>query len=342
MSGQDRKSTAPKPFVFVLMPFDDRFDDIYKFGIKGAADDVGAYAERLDDQIFVEGILDRIFNQISKADVVVADMTGRNPNVFYEVGYAHALGKLVILLTQNTDDIPFDLKHRQHTVYGGKIDLLRNELSSKLQWAIAEAKRQGNTSGPEHFSLRLAGVEVPQSSSTSEFAIIRAEVPSSPFYLPIQLRNDSYQASSGITHVYLFAAADSLILPCSDSQAGDSVFGLGQTFFPPTKRLGTALRRFRANPLDANDGLTDQYRLGLTFPALPAGAVEISRIPLLLTPTVVEGQSNFRLRLHSAVQYHEYLFTLSIKVRALPVVHKVEESNIELLEAAKFPTIPGD
>src|SRR5256885_5608136 len=67
-------SLLPKPFVFVLMPFDSSFDDIYKFGIKGAADDVGAYAERVDEQLFVDGILDRIFNQISKADVIVADM----------------------------------------------------------------------------------------------------------------------------------------------------------------------------------------------------------------------------------------------------------------------------
>ncbi len=93
------------------MPFDSSFDDIYKFGIKGAAEDAGAYAERIDEQIFSEGILDRVFNQINKADVIVADMTGRNPNVFYEVGYAHALGKIVLLLTQQADDIPFDLKH---------------------------------------------------------------------------------------------------------------------------------------------------------------------------------------------------------------------------------------
>src|SRR2546430_15128697 len=130
-------STLPKPFVFVLMPFEASFNDIYKFGIKGAADDVGAYAERLDEQIFHEGMLDRIFNQISKADVIVADMSGRNPNVFYEVGYAHALGKIVLLLTQNADDIPFDLKHRQHTVYGGSIDVLRRGLLPELQWAIA-------------------------------------------------------------------------------------------------------------------------------------------------------------------------------------------------------------
>lgn len=40
-------STKPKPFIFVLMPFESKFDDIYKFGIKGAANEVGAYAERL-------------------------------------------------------------------------------------------------------------------------------------------------------------------------------------------------------------------------------------------------------------------------------------------------------
>jgi hypothetical protein len=95
-------SMLPKPFVFVLIPFEPSFNDIYKFGIKGAADDVGAYAERLDEQIFQEGMLDRIFNQISKADVIVADMTGRNPNVFYEVEYAHALGKIVFFCLHKT------------------------------------------------------------------------------------------------------------------------------------------------------------------------------------------------------------------------------------------------
>lgn len=113
----DIKSTKPKPFIFVLMPFDETFNDTYKFGIKGAAEDAGCYAERVDEQIFTEGILERVFNQINKADVIVADMTGRNSNVFYEVGYAHALNKIVLLLTQKAEDIPFDLKHHQHTVY---------------------------------------------------------------------------------------------------------------------------------------------------------------------------------------------------------------------------------
>jgi nucleoside 2-deoxyribosyltransferase len=103
------QTTLPKPFVFVLMPFDSTFDDIYKFGIKGAADDIGAYAERVDEQNFTEGILDRIFNQISKADVIVADMTGKNPNVFYEVGYAHALGKITLLLLRRSPNSAYFL-----------------------------------------------------------------------------------------------------------------------------------------------------------------------------------------------------------------------------------------
>lgn len=60
-------------------------------------------------------------------------MTARNPNVFYEVGYAHALGKTVVLLTQRADDIPFDLKHFPHIVYGDQIKELRAELAKRVR-----------------------------------------------------------------------------------------------------------------------------------------------------------------------------------------------------------------
>src|SRR5438105_9690132 len=149
------RSTTPKPFVFVLMPFDSGFDDIYKFGIKGAAEDADAYAERIDEQIFSEGILDRVFNQINKADVIVADMTGRNPNVFYEVGYAHALGKIVLLLTQQGDDIPFDLKHHQHIVYGGSIEVLKSQLVRRMFWAVEESRKTQTAAIQVPFEISL-------------------------------------------------------------------------------------------------------------------------------------------------------------------------------------------
>lgn len=128
--------TNVKPFVFVLMPFHSDFDDIYHVGIKSACLSVGAYCERVDEQIFLENILERVYNQISKADIVISEMTGRNPNVFYETGYAHALNKRVILLTQKSDDIPFDLKHYPHIIYDGKITLLKSELEKRIQWCI--------------------------------------------------------------------------------------------------------------------------------------------------------------------------------------------------------------
>jgi hypothetical protein len=134
------ETTTPKPFIFVLMPFDREFQDLYELGIKAACNKAGAYAERVDEQIFTESILDRIYNQISKADLIISDMTGRNPNVFYETGYAHALAKRVILLTKTADDIPFDLKHYSHIIYGGQIRDLIPELEKRVKWALQQPK----------------------------------------------------------------------------------------------------------------------------------------------------------------------------------------------------------
>jgi hypothetical protein len=130
--------TKPKSFIFVLMPFDEKFDDAYKLGIKPACQAAGAYCERVDEQIFQESILERIYNQIAKADLIVSDMTDRNPNVFYETGYAHALGKKVILLTQRAEDIPFDLKHYPHIIYSGKITKLKDDLERQVGWYLQE------------------------------------------------------------------------------------------------------------------------------------------------------------------------------------------------------------
>lgn len=126
-------------FAFVLMPFDPSFDDIYRLGIKETAEKLGIRAERVDEQIFhKENILERIYGQIDTADLIIADLTGRNPNVFYETGYAHAKGKLCLLLTSKADDIPFDLKHHRHLIYGDSIQNLRLALEKDLDWLKSE------------------------------------------------------------------------------------------------------------------------------------------------------------------------------------------------------------
>lgn len=308
-------SLAPKPFVFVLMPFDKSFKDIYKFGIRGAADDVGAYAERLDDQLFVEGMLDRIFNQISKADVIVADMTGRNPNVFYEVGYAHALGKLVVLLTQDVNDIPFDFKHRQHIVYGGEIDLLRSELAVKLQWAISEAKKGRAGSRVERFSLRLMETELHEGEDLAEAPTIKGQATSRDFILPLHIRNDGFETISAISHVYLFAEPKAAIVPVERTPPGIT-YDVGRIF--RSSGLMTVdsgpkpLEPIKASSVDSRDGLSSQYRLKLGFPSLPPGAVEVASLHMMFREGLVSGDGTYRLRLHTASQYYDFLFKLAL------------------------------
>lgn len=140
-------STSPKPFVFVLMPFNEDFDDVYKAGIKPACVNAGAYCERVDEQQYEGRILDRIYNQIGKADVIVADMTGQNPNVFYEVGYAHALNKRVILLTEDVGHIPFDLNQFLHIVYEGEIHKLKEDLRERVEWMLEQSGEDQETGG---------------------------------------------------------------------------------------------------------------------------------------------------------------------------------------------------
>lgn len=127
-------------FAFVLMPFDEAFDDIYELGVKAAAESLGITAQRVDEQVFhQETMLARIYDQIEAADIVIADMSGRNPNVFYEVGYAHAKEKTCILLTSRAEDIPFDLKHHRHIIYGSSIAELKRKLLKDLEYVKRRA-----------------------------------------------------------------------------------------------------------------------------------------------------------------------------------------------------------
>lgn len=96
----------------------------------------GCIASELTSKYFLGSMLERIYSQISRADILVADMTGRNANVFYEVGYAHALGKNVVLLTSVAQDIPFDLKHFPHIVYENEIKTLKAALARTLKHIV--------------------------------------------------------------------------------------------------------------------------------------------------------------------------------------------------------------
>lgn len=307
----DLIKTAPKPFIFVLMPFDQEFDDIYKFGIKGAAEDVLAYAERVDEQLYHEGILERIFNQINKADVIVADMTGRNANVFYEVGYAHALDKVVVLLTQKVVDIPFDLQHKPHIIYGGKIERLRTDLAERLKWAIEESKRRSHEEeGFYTLGVSLGGFTLSEDANfqnvpTYTFRLKQKEIGQ----LTFDIRNDGPDTSDAISHIYLLteegcpaklAQSETYLTTTSGFGPG---FGLPVSFSPALK----------TSDMDKKSlGLSTQYRVPGSLTFIPPGAVESLVVRLGLDrPVTQPNTSKFSLRLHTYKGSLDFKFKLT-------------------------------
>lgn len=180
-------------FAFVLMPFASEFEDTYKFGIKEPATQLDIVAERVDEQIYSEGILERIYRQIDLADIIIADMTGQNPNVFYEVGYAHAKGKLCIHITSYSDDIPFDLKHKRHIVYEGSINTLKDRLIEELSWAKSEVQ-----------NIRRSQIQVKLKSANGDLEKTKYSATANVSF-KIDLLNESDKTSAVIESIYFYS-----------------------------------------------------------------------------------------------------------------------------------------
>jgi len=96
--------------AFILMPFTESLNDVYDFLIKGALVEAGYQVKRADDIKSQSNILEDIVKGIIESDLIVADLTDSNANVYYELGIAHTLQKKVVLITQEIGELPFDLK----------------------------------------------------------------------------------------------------------------------------------------------------------------------------------------------------------------------------------------
>lgn len=125
------------------MPFDVDLKEVYESFLVPILTEVGFEVSRADDILSQENILRSIVEAIAACDLVVADLTGLNANVFYELGLAHGLRKPVVLLAQNIDDVPFDLKSYRVLVYdthfariGRSEEQLRNTAQGALSGSI--------------------------------------------------------------------------------------------------------------------------------------------------------------------------------------------------------------
>ena len=103
--------------VFVLMPFNTRLEAVYSIHMKKMAEELGLRMLRADELFSPRPFMEKVWDGICAAQLVLADCTEKNPNVFYEIGIAHTVGKKVLLITRSNEDIPSDIKHFDYIHY---------------------------------------------------------------------------------------------------------------------------------------------------------------------------------------------------------------------------------
>jgi len=127
--------------IFVLMPLSPDLKPVYEDHIKKLASQLKLRIKRADDLFSKDSSMTVIWNAVNQADLCIADCTGRNPNVFYAVGIAHTINKPVILITQNENDVPFDLRHFRYIKYDyTPRDMI--EFEDQLRTAISKVVEQ--------------------------------------------------------------------------------------------------------------------------------------------------------------------------------------------------------
>ena len=112
-----RKFDTDQILCFALLPFKDEFFEVYESAVAPAAEELGLRASHAGEIFGNREIVEDIWEAICAARIIIVDVTGRNPNVFYELGICHTLGKECIIITRNKDDVPFDIRYRRFIEY---------------------------------------------------------------------------------------------------------------------------------------------------------------------------------------------------------------------------------
>jgi len=138
---------------FVMQPFADPYGGYYETIFKPAIEQAGIAPVRADNEIFGAGkVVDQVWRGIRQAKVLLAELTTRNANVYYELGLAHALGKPVVLIAAKGEDVPFDVSHIRVVYYDVNDPFWGEKLINK----IAENIRSALTN-PEEAVLNITG-----------------------------------------------------------------------------------------------------------------------------------------------------------------------------------------
>lgn len=129
--------------AFVIMPFKNNYRDFYELGVRDIVNSYGYSCLRADEMPCGNGMIQNILDIIVLSDIIIAEVTEHNANVYYEVGLAHALDKEVVLCTRNMDSSPSDLRGFSHLVYDDIVEL-RNKLDFRLKALVPTSRKDGS------------------------------------------------------------------------------------------------------------------------------------------------------------------------------------------------------
>jgi hypothetical protein len=121
-----------KPHVFVAMPFKKDMDDVFYYGIQQPVRAAGFICERVDQEAFIGDILDQVKKKIETSVIVIAELTGANPNVYLEIGYAWGKGRPTLLLIKDEQELRFDVRGHRCLTYE-RIKDLEEALTKELK-----------------------------------------------------------------------------------------------------------------------------------------------------------------------------------------------------------------
>lgn len=132
------ENNGPGDECFTIMPFGGWFDRYYTDIYCPAIEKAGLVPRRADDLYRPSAIVHDIWRLTRNCRIVLADLTGKNPNVFYELGLAHAIAKPAILVTESIGDVPFDLRALRVIEYDKNAPMWGEILQGKIEIAIRE------------------------------------------------------------------------------------------------------------------------------------------------------------------------------------------------------------
>ncbi len=154
LSTPEKRDEGVREFLdtcFVMMPYGEWNDLYYKEIYVPAIKEAGFEPVRADELFSSGTVVEQIWEQIDKSKVLLADLTGKNPNVFYELGLAHADRKPVIFTSGVLEDVPFDLRHLRVIIYEVREPNWNIKLKTNITAFLKNAKLDPDRAIPQPF-----------------------------------------------------------------------------------------------------------------------------------------------------------------------------------------------